>query len=78
MKKKVVSLLVAAMTVASLTACGNSGSDAPAANQEPAPAEKQEAEPAPAESQAEAPAESQAEAGSRRRNHQCGICTGWS
>ncbi len=62
MKKKVVSLLVAAMTVASLTACGNSGSDAPAANQEPAPAEKQEAEPAPAESQAEAPAESQAEA----------------
>lgn len=60
MKKKVVSLLVAAMTVASLTACG--GSDAPAANQEPAPAENREADPAPAESQAEAPAESQAEA----------------
>lgn len=60
MKKKVVSLLVAAMTVASLTACG--GSDAPAANQEPAPAENREADPAPAESQAEAPTESQAEA----------------
>lgn len=67
MKKKVVSLLVAAMTVASLTACG--GSDAPASNPEPAPApaEKQEAEPvsAPAEKQeaeSEAPAESQAEA----------------
>ncbi len=45
MKKKVVSLLVAAMTVASLTACG--GSDTPASNPEPAsaPAEKQEAEP---------------------------------
>lgn len=60
MKKKVVSLLVVAMTVASLTACG--GSDAPAANQEPAPAENREADPAPAESQAEAPTESQAEA----------------
>lgn len=67
MKKKVVSLLVAAMTVASLTACG--GSDAPASNPEPAPtpAEKQEAEPASApaekqEAESEAPAESQAEA----------------
>ena len=62
MKKKVVSLLVAAMTVASLTACGG---DAPASTPapEPAPEEKQEAPaPAPAESEAPAPAESEAEA----------------
>ena len=62
MKKKVVSLLVAAMTVASLTACGNSGSDAPAANPAPAPAESEPAPaPEPAESEAPAPAESGAE-----------------
>ncbi len=62
MKKKVVSLLVAAMTVASLTACGNSGSDAPAANPAPAPAESEPAPaPVPAESEAPAPAESGAE-----------------
>lgn len=64
MKKKVVSLLVAAMTVASLTACGNSGSDAPAANPAPAPADS-EADapaPAPAESEADAPADSEADA----------------
>ena len=62
MKKKVVSLLVAAMTVASLTACGG---DAPASTPAPetAPEEKQEAPaPAPAESEAPAPAESEAEA----------------
>ena len=56
MKKKVVSLLVAAMTVASLTACGG---DAPASTPAPetAPEEKQEAPaPAPAESEAPAPA----------------------
>ncbi len=62
MKKKVVSLLVAAMTVASLTACGG---DAPASTPAPetAPEEKQEAPaPASAESEAPAPAESEAEA----------------
>lgn len=53
MKKKIALLLVAAMTVASLVACGNSAEDAPAA----APAE--EATEAPAE---EAPAEETTEA----------------
>lgn len=55
MKKKIALLLVAAMTVASLVACGNSAEDAPAA----APAE--EATEAPAE-EAEAPAEEATEA----------------
>ena len=50
MKKKIALLLVAAMTVASLVACGNSAEDAPAA----APAE--EATEAPAE-ETEAPAD---------------------
>lgn len=67
MKKKVVSLLVAAMTVASLTACGG---DAPASTPapEPAPEEKQEAPaPAPAESEAPAGAESPSSPGERLR-----------
>ncbi len=51
MKKKIALLLVAAMTVASLVACGNSAEDAPAAAETEAPAEE-----APAE-EAEAPAE---------------------
>jgi len=51
MKKKIALLLVAAMTVASLVACGNSAADAPAAAETEAPAEE-----APAE-EAEAPAE---------------------
>ena len=55
MKKKIALLLVAAMTVASLVACGNSAEDAPAA----APAE--EATEAPAE-ETEAPAEETTEA----------------
>lgn len=52
MKKKIALLLVAAMTVASLVACGNSAEDAPAA----APAEETEA-PAEETTEAEAPAE---------------------
>ncbi len=55
MKKKIALLLVAAMTVASLVACGNSAEDAPAA----APAE--EATEVPAE-ETEAPAEETTEA----------------
>ena len=63
MKKKIALLLVAAMTVASLVACGNSAADAPAAAETEAPAEETPAEEteAPAEEAAEAPA---AEAGS--------------
>lgn len=53
MKKKIALLLVAAMTVASLVACGNSAQEAPAAAETEAPAEEAEA---PAE-EAEAPAE---------------------
>ena len=51
MKKKIALLLVAAMTVASLVACGNSAQEAPAAAETEAPAEE-----APAE-ETEAPAE---------------------
>ena len=53
MKKKIALLLVAAMTVASLVACGNSAQEAPAAAETEAPAEEAEA---PAE-ETEAPAE---------------------
>ncbi len=58
MKKKIALLLVAAMTVASLVACGNSAADAPAAAETEAPAEEAPAEEteAPAEEAAEAPA----------------------
>lgn len=55
MKKKIALLLVAAMTVASLAACGNSAQDAPAAAETPAEEPAAEAE-APAEEAAEAPA----------------------
>ena len=61
MKKKIALLLVAAMTVASLVACGSSAEDAPAAAETEAPAEEAPAEEAPAEEAAEAPA---ADAGS--------------
>ena len=54
MKKKIALLLVAAMTVASLVACGSSAEDAPAAAETETPAEEAPAEEAPAE---EAPAE---------------------
>ena len=57
MKKKIALLLVAAMTVASLVACGNSAEDAPAAEEATeAPAEETEA-PAEETTEAEAPAE---------------------
>lgn len=59
MKKKIALLLVAAMTVASLVACGNSAQEAPAAAETEAPAEEAEA---PAE-EAEAPAEEAAAEG---------------
>ncbi|RKJ46827.1 galactose ABC transporter substrate-binding protein [bacterium 1XD8-76] len=61
MKKKIALLLVAAMTVASLVACGSSAEDAPAAAETETPAEEAPAEEAPAEEAAEAPA---ADAGS--------------
>lgn len=61
MKKKLALLLVAAMTVASLAACGNNAADEPAA----APAETEApAEEAPAEEAAPAEAEAPTEAGS--------------
>ena len=63
MKKKIALLLVAAMTVASLVACGNSAADAPAAaeTEAPAAAPAEEATEAPAE-ETEAPAEETTEA----------------
>ncbi len=61
MKKKLALLLVAAMTVASLAACGNSAQDTSAPAEAPAEESTTEAE-APAEEEAEAPAEEATEA----------------
>ena len=60
MKKKIALFLVAAMTVASLAACGNSAEPAAAPAEEEAAAPEQE-EAAPAETEAEAEAEAPAE-----------------
>ena len=61
MKKKIALLLVAAMTVASLVACGNSAEPAAAPAEEAAPAQE-EAAPAETEAEAGAPAEEEAAA----------------
>lgn len=61
MKKKIALFLVAAMTVASLAACGNSAEPAAAPAEEAAPAQE-EAAPAETEAEAEAPAEEEAAA----------------
>ena len=61
MKKKIALFLVAAMTVASLAACGNSAEPAAAPAEEAAPAQE-EAAPAETEAEAEAPAEGEAAA----------------
>jgi methyl-galactoside transport system substrate-binding protein len=63
MKKKIALFLVAAMTVASLAACGNSAEPAAApAEEEAAAPEQEEAAPAETEAEAEAPAEGEAAA----------------
>lgn len=61
MKKKIALLLVAAMTVVSLAACGNSAQDTSASAEAPAEEATAEAE-TPAEEEAEAPAEEATEA----------------
>ncbi len=61
MKKKIALFLVAAMTVASLAACGNSAEPAAAPAEEAAPAQE-EAAPAETEAEAGAPAEEEAAA----------------